>query len=51
MLFTKAQKKGCELVLPVDFCTALKINKSAVLGNQNGASGDDRPVSRSEENS
>jgi hypothetical protein len=51
MLFAKAQQKGCELVLPIDFCTARKINKSAVLGNQNGANGDDRPLSRSEENS
>lgn len=27
MIFKKAQEKGCDLVLPVDFCTALKANK------------------------
>lgn len=32
MLFKKAQEQGCDLVLPVDFCTALKINKNTVLG-------------------
>jgi len=28
MLFNKAQEKGCELVLPVDFFTAPKITKA-----------------------
>ena len=47
MLFTKAQEKGCDLVLPVDFCTALKINKTAVLNSANGITGEERPSSRS----
>ena len=47
MLFAKAQEKGCELVLPVDFQTACKINKDGSVFS------DDRPTSRSvaEENS
>lgn len=51
MLFKKAKECGCDLVLPVDFVTANKINRDVVIGVV-PAPAEERPTSRSaEENS
>lgn len=47
MLFKKAQDRGCELVLPVDFCAAPKINKAQTLDGNSQPT--DRPLSRQQE--
>jgi hypothetical protein len=49
MLFEKAKASGCELVLPVDFITALKIKREQVLAHASGQGTEDRPTSRSQE--
>lgn len=50
MLFQKAKQHSCEIVLPLDFQTAQKLNKETVLGG--GSNTEERPSSRSaEENS
>lgn len=51
MLFQKARQHGCELVLPLDFQTAHKLNRGTILGG--GANAEERPRSGSaaEENS
>jgi len=49
MLFKKAKESNCELVLPVDFITAPRIKRDAVLAQASGQAADERPTSRSQE--
>ena len=49
MLFEKAKEKNCEIVLPVDFLTALRIKRDQVLAQASGQGAEERPTSRSQE--